>query len=155
MLVAIPSVSRTIENSRRDTFMDNTLIYVDTVRTAVLSGEMVCGGVDANAAENGDYYYVVATSTDFGSETDVQGTKDLMETVAKSSWGSVDLGGYVKLSKTLSGERTVTTYSVCLADTQGHGMNGFTLEKDMSRSKILTESAECTAPSDATVCTLK
>ena len=154
MLVAIPSVSRTIENSRRDTFMDNALIYVDTVRTAVLSGEMECGDVDANAVENGTYYFVIATSTEFGSAADVQSTTDLMETVAKSSWGSVDLGGYVSWTKGQSDERTVTTYSVCLADNQGHGMDQASLEKEMSRAKILTENAEC-PDATGTVCTLK
>lgn len=157
MLVAIPSVSRTIENSRRDTFMDNALIYVDTVRTAVLSGEMECGDVDANAVENGKYYFVIATSEEFGGAADVQSTTDLMETVAKSSWGSVDLGGYVVWEKTLSGERTVTTYSLCLADNQKHGMNAVVEEKSLSRSNILTKDAVCPAASDlgATVCTLK
>ena len=43
MMVAIPSVSRTIENSRRDTFADNALTYVNTVRNAVMADELTCG----------------------------------------------------------------------------------------------------------------
>ena len=33
MMVAIPSVSRTIENSRRDTFADVAKSYVNTIRS--------------------------------------------------------------------------------------------------------------------------
>lgn len=154
MLVAIPSVSRTIENSRRDTFMDNTLIYVDTVRTAVLSGEIVCNGIDANAAANGTYYFVINTKS---GEDGYQQTVDLMETVAKSSWQGNDISGYVEWTRDTSAsnaERTITTYSVCLEDTADHGMAEKVLEKDMSRSKVLTEGAGCPAAT-GTVCTLK
>ena len=35
MMVAIPSVSRTIENSRRDAFADLAKQYINTVRNAV------------------------------------------------------------------------------------------------------------------------
>ena len=42
MLVAIPAVSRTIENSRRDTFADNVVTYLNTVRNAVLADELKC-----------------------------------------------------------------------------------------------------------------
>ena len=146
MMVAIPSVSRTIENSRRDTFMDNALIYVDTVRTAVLSDEVTCGGVSASATANGTYYFRIDTSD--------QQTKDLMETVATSSWGGAQITGYVKWTKAASGERTTTTYSVCLADAGGHGMNAFSEESAVTRSKILTTGATCSPPS-GTVCTLK
>ena len=43
MLVAIPAVSRTIENSRRDTFADNVVTYLNTVRNMVLADELKCG----------------------------------------------------------------------------------------------------------------
>ena len=147
MMVAIPSVSRTIENSRRDTFADNALTYVNTVRNAVMADELSCGGKTASATANGTYYFVIDTSD--------QSTKDLMEKVALSSWGSAELDGYVSWTKaTNASGRTTTTYSVCLKDTGAHGFKALVSEKDVSRSKIYTEGATCPTAS-GTVCTLK
>ncbi len=42
MLVAIPAVTRTIENSRRDTFADIASEYINAVRNAVLADNIVC-----------------------------------------------------------------------------------------------------------------
>ncbi len=147
MMVAIPSVSRTIENSRRDTFADNAMTYVSTVRNAVMADEVSCGGTTASATANGTYHFVINTSQ--------QQTKDIMEKVALSSWGSAELTGYVTWTKdTASSGRTTTEYSVCLADTGAHGFKAIVPEKDVSRSKIFTEGATCpTAP--GTACTLK
>ena len=148
MMVAIPSVSRTIENSRRDTFADNALTYVNTVRNAVMADEVSCDGTTASATANGTYYFVIDTSE--------QQTKDLMEKVALSSWGSAELEGYVSWTKDTNDTtgRTVTNYSICLEDTGHHGFKALVPEKDVSRSKIFTESADC-PDATGTVCTLK
>ena len=157
MMVAIPSVSRTIENSRRDTFADNALTYVNTVRNAVMADELTCGtGANAktvSATANGTYYFAINTSD--------QATKDLMEKVALSSWGSAEITGYVQWTKSTnaSTNRTTTTYSVCLEDTGDHGFKGKSEEKDVSRTKILTTGADCTSASgfgpSGTACVLK
>ena len=157
MMVAIPSVSRTIENSRRDTFADNALTYVNTVRNAVMADELTCGtGANAktvSATANGTYYFVINTSD--------QATKDIMEKVALSSWGSAELTGYVQWTKSTNATtgRTTTTYSVCLEDTGHHGFKGKSEEKAVSRTKILTEGADCTSASgfgpSGTACVLK
>ena len=156
MMVAIPSVSRTIENSRRDTFADNALTYVNTVRNAVMADELTCGtGANAktvSATANGTYHFVINTSD--------QATKDIMEKVATSSWGGNDLKGYVKWHKTANASgRTTTTYYVRLADAQGHGIgnlaeNGTDAskkkleeEKDVSRTSVVTSGAvQATVP---------
>ena len=150
MMVAIPSVSRTIENSRRDTFADNALTYVNTVRNAVMADEISCGGVTASATANGTYYFVINTGD--------QSTKDLMEKVALSSWGSAELKGYVKWHKSSNATtgRTTTEYFVRLADTGLHGFKAEVSEKDVSRSKIYTEGAnQVMAPAAGVVCVLK
>ena len=150
MMVAIPSVSRTIENSRRDTFADNALTYVNTVRNAVMADELSCGGKTASATANGTYYFVINTSD--------QSTKDLMEKVALSSWGSAELKGYVKWHKSSNATtgRTTTEYFVRLADTGLHGFKAEVSEKDVSRSKIYTEGAnQVMAPAAGVVCVLK
>ena len=148
MMVAIPSVSRTIENSRRDTFADNAMTYISTVRNSVLSDEVTCGGVTASGTANGTYYFAI--------DTEAQQTKDIMERVATSSWGGARLTGYVKWVKTVdaSSGRTITTYYACLRDTGNHGFSEETVEKDISRSKILTAGASDCTPS-GTACTLK
>ena len=148
MLVAIPSVSRTIENSRRDTFADNAIVYINTVRNAVLADEITCDNVTASGLTAGEYYYEINTEDD--------GTKDLMEKVAVSSWGSLPLTGYVKFVKEeVSGkDRTKIDYYVCLVDTQNHGTDGEILESTMSRAKIKANDAPGCTPS-GTVCTLK
>ena len=143
MMVAIPSVSRTIENSRRDTFADNALTYVNTVRNAVMADELACGSGETtvSATPNGNYYFKINTSD--------QQTKDIMEKVALSSWGSAEITGYVTWNKSTDAttKRTTTTYSVCLEDSGDHGFNGYSLESAVSRSKILTAGAGCSAPS--------
>ena len=151
MMVAIPSVSRTIENSRRDTFADNALTYVNTVRNAVMADELNCGSTTVSATANGTYYFAI--------DTDSQQTKDIMEKVALSSWGNAKVTGYVQWTKTTnSAGRTTTIYSVCLEDTGNHGFSGYSSEKDVSRTKILTSGATCSAPSGTPApveCTLK
>ena len=151
MMVAIPSVSRTIENSRRDTFADNALTYVNTVRNAVMADELNCGSTTVSATANGTYYFAI--------DTDSQQTKDIMEKVALSSWGNAKVTGYVQWTKSAnSAGRTTTTYSVCLKDTGNHGFSGYSSEKDVSRTKILTSGATCSAPSGTPApveCTLK
>ncbi len=139
MMVAIPSVSRTIENARRDTFADVAKEYVNQVRNAVLADELNCGtGTNVQsvgATPDGVYYYEIDTTS--------TGTTDLMESGGKSSWSNAEIKGYVawkKETKTTSGTntKTTTTYATLLVDAGEHGIETFTLEKDISRSKVTT-----------------
>ena len=141
MMVAIPSVSRTIENSRRDTFADLAKQYINTVRNAVLADELTCGTGDnahsVGATPDGVYYYKIDTST--------QGTKDLMESGGKSSWSNAEIKGFVAWKKetkstggTAGNTKTTTTYATALVDAGQHGLDKFTLETDISRAKVTT-----------------
>ncbi len=140
MMVAIPSVSRTIENSRRDAFADLAKQYINTVRNAVLADELTCGtGTNAQsvgATPDGLYYYRI--------DTTAPGTKDLMESGGKSSWSNAEIQGYVAWYKkttqaTASANgKTQTTYATLLVDAGQHGLDRFTLETDISRSKVTT-----------------
>ena len=87
MMVAIPAVSRTIENSRRDTFGDVAVNYVNVVRNAALADELKCFDADATtgaaakmsgvtsghrkyaALKDGTYIFYLATSVDAYSDT--------------------------------------------------------------------------------------
>ena len=141
MMVAIPSVSRTIENSRRDTFADVAKSYVNTIRSSVLADEIECllpgttTKTSVGATPDGVYYYKIDTNTD--------GTKDLMESGGKSSWSNSDVGGYVvwtkKTGATASGDiKTRTTYAALLVDTGKHGFDALTLESDLKRANVKT-----------------
>ena len=144
MMVAIPSVSRTIENSRRDTFADVAKSYVNTIRSSVLADEIECSlpstttKTSVGATPDGVYYYKIDTNTD--------GTKDLMESGGKSSWSNSDVGGYVVWTKktgiTTAGDtKTRTTYAALLVDTGKHGFDALTLESDLKRANVKTATA--------------
>ena len=143
MMVAIPSVSRTIENSRRDTFADVAKSYVNTVRNAVLADELKCGANNVAGTPDGTYYFEIDSSASGGSN-------DLMESGGKSSWGNSDVKGYVRWDKqttpaTITGgvvtkeAVTKTKYSVNLYDSGNHGTNGEIKEENITRTNIKTD----------------
>lgn len=143
MMVAIPSVSRTIENSRRDTFADVAKSYINTIRNSVLADEIECAvpgtannaKTSVGATPDGVYYYQIDTGD--------TGTTDLMESGGKSSWSNSDVGGYVvwtkKTGATSNGDtKTRTTYAALLVDTGKHGFDSLTLESDLKRANVKT-----------------
>ena len=120
MLVAIPAVSRTIENSRRDTFADVAKEYVNTVRNAVLADELKCGDESVGATGDGTYYFKI--------DSNEQNTKDIMESGGLSSWSNARVAGFVQWVKTTTAattsaeQKVKTTYSVYLVDAGKHGI---------------------------------
>lgn len=163
LLVAIPAVSRTIENTRRDTFVDTAKSYMNALKTSVSADEVYyvdseSGSVvrePISAADSGYYYYPFTTADNDESAT------DLMEQGGKSSWGGADVRGYIAVHKTIAGdeeEPTTTTpsegddtttttpvkqktkyeYAIIIVDKNGHGTSTLTVEKSMSRSAIST-----------------
>ena len=149
MLVAIPAVSRTIENSRRDTFADIAHNYLNAVRNAVLADNIQCytngegkEAVVASATSDGTYYFVIDT------QGDAQAMKDLMESGGKSPFGNSELKGYVKWVKTTDkgkddeNKKTVTKYSMKLVDSGSHGFDTELVESQIKRSKISTKTSK-------------
>ena len=114
MLVAIPAISRTIENSRRDTFMDTAKSYMNAVKTSVAADEVKCGDEMMSAKGDG-YYYIKFNSSD------TSGT-DLMEQGGKSSWGNAQVKGIVMVQKTVVDNRNKYIYSVMMVDAVGRGI---------------------------------
>ena len=94
MLVAIPAISRTIENSRKDTFLDTVNQYVEATRTMWASDNLSCtvGGVDytSSAVPSGIYYVEVDSS----SSTVPQ----LLEKGGKSPWGNREIRGIMGIA---------------------------------------------------------
>lgn len=168
MLVAIPAVSRTIENSRRDTYADVAKTYINTVRNELLADNLECGseGISAAATGDGNYYFAI--------DSNAQSTKDIMEQGGKSSWSNARVTGYVRWNKTTvpadpedpdSLQKVRTTYYIYLVDEGSHGIdntNGLE-EKLITRAKIKTATTNSVKAGDdysshdsiGTECTLK
>ena len=131
LLVAIPAISRTIENSRRDTYMDIAKTYINTVRNSVLADEMTCGGTNVAATANGTYYFKI--------DSNEQATKDLMQSGGLSSWSNSKVGGYVQWTKTAtSDDRSTLSFSILLVDEGKHGIDTATAEESLTRSSVKT-----------------
>lgn len=148
MMVAIPAVSRTIENSRRDTFANTAKAYVDAVKNAVSTDELICnipGSATVDtlvSATPAGHSYFVNISTDTSS-TYLQQTTDLMESGGKSSWGNADVRGYVEIIKTTSSNRTTYAYNILLVDKAGRGITTLTTggEGSIKRSAVIASTA--------------
>ena len=93
MMVAIPSVTRTIENSRKDTFVDIAKSYGNAARTLWTSDNLTCNGTVSSAVDDGDYYILI-NSKEGAKET----LPVLVDQGGKSSWGNRDVNGYVRVN---------------------------------------------------------
>ena len=157
MLVAIPAVSRTIENSRRDAYMDVVKAYINTVRNAVLADELECEvdskTVSVGGVPDGTYYFKIST---VDGDPEEQQTGDIMESGGYSSWSNSDVKGYVKWVKEAhqttpasasasssneSDYKTTTTYYALLVDNGKHGLDTETEEMKITRQKIKTKTS--------------
>ena len=56
MMIAIPAMTRYIENSRKDTFLSTAKEYTNAVRNMWASDSLSCGGVSSSAVPAGTYY---------------------------------------------------------------------------------------------------
>ena len=100
MMVAIPAVTRTIENSRRDTFVDTVGQYVNALRNALLADNIECYNVEtgkwsiASASPAGTYYFPICTEGSFCGVTEgvdaKPGSDDATESNTISEDGSED-----------------------------------------------------------------
>ena len=144
MLVAIPAVSRTIENSRRDTYKDLVKTYISTVRNAVIADELDCNGKSVGSTTAGQYYFVMGTNSSDFNNVRVNQTKDLMESGGKSSWGNNDVIGMVAWVKEANSGATdgfKTTYYAFMVDSANHGLDQLLEENSIVRSSILTHTS--------------
>ena len=134
MLVAIPAVSRTIENTRKDTFVDTAKQYVNAAKTMWTADMLECHEGDvtkwvyaSGVASDHHYYIPIETNTDNQVSGVVYPT--LLDNGGKSAWGNRDVTGYVviyvKADKvtTSRGEEDYRkiSYGICLSDSI-HGL---------------------------------
>lgn len=171
MMVAIPAVSRTIANSRRDTFADIVLEYINSARNMYVGDNIKCyvgkKWVPASAAPKGVYYIPICTDNTEGENTycesitldegsfdkdDIyQSTIALLEKGGKSSFGSAEMRGYVRIEKTSiestdeKGNKMVNSkeeYSALFIDAGRHGFATPKKEEEIDRSAVNPELGE-------------
>ncbi len=95
MMVAIPAITRTIENSRKDTFVDIAKSYVNSARNLWTADGLTCEGDVSSAVDDGDYYILINTADSARDHLPV-----LLDQGGKSSWGDRDVNGYVRVNVT-------------------------------------------------------
>ena len=120
MMVAIPSVTRTIENSRKDTFVDIAKSYANAARTQWTADGLMCKNaagdtVVSSATDDGDYFVLIDTKNSANYPV-------LVDQGGKSSWGNRDVQGYVRINVTTTAAtataepRRNTKFYVTLSD---------------------------------------
>lgn len=156
MIVGIPAVQRTINNSRRDTFVDTAKEYANAVKTAWAADDIQCGSVTSGSISTGTEYILFSTTTDENKFTVLDTNKSaaknnkdaLIQSGGKSSWGNGDVAGYIKVD--LSG--TNPKYLIAIVDEKNHGF-AETDSDNIPRTAVL-DNASLTLPSGVTYCTV-
>ena len=137
MMVAIPSISRVIENSRKDTFVDIAKSYANAAKTLWTADTLTCEGTVASAVDDGDYYILINTKESARTMLPV-----LVDQGGKSSWGNRDVNGYVRVHvETVTdnnGEpKRTTTFYVSLSDgTHGLIDNGSMTSDNLKKGNV-------------------
>ena len=137
MMVAIPSISRVIENSRKDTFVDIAKSYANVAKTLWTADTLTCEGTVASAVDDGDYYILINTKESARAILPV-----LVDQGGKSSWGNRDVNGYVRVHvETVTdnnGEpKRTTTFYVSLSDgTHGLIDNGSMTSDNLKKGNV-------------------
>ncbi len=110
MMVAIPAITRTIENSRKDTFIDIAKAYANAVRNLWTTDAMQCGSSNsyASAMDDGDYYILIDTAD--------ENRLSVLDQGGKSSWGNRNVKGYVRVNISTVGDKKITKFYVALSD---------------------------------------
>ena len=169
MMVAIPSVTRTIANSRRDTFADIALRYIDSARNMYVGDNIKCNvngkWTPASAAPQGVYYIPICTdgtegdncasitipNPDTTKDPDTFDVKQIADTTAallekggKSSFGSAEMRGYIRIEKTSittedGGKVSKENYSALFVDSGLHGFATPVSEENIDRSVVNAE----------------
>ena len=148
MMVAIPAMTRYIENSRKDTFLSTAKEYVNAARNMWSSDSLKCNTGDtanprivSSGVDAGDWYILIDTKNQ-------SNMVNLLDQGGKSSWGNRDLKGYVRVhitevsdASTGSTERK-TQYYIALSDNT-HGItDNFTIASGQTVGTGGTEADE-------------
>ena len=157
MLILIPSVSRIIENSRKNTFLSTAKNYANAVRDEWAADNLYCsrgsgtGAVTNKLASslNTGQFYIYVQSEDVGgasaqlpsaysngtAQNALSNFEQLINSGGRSSWGNNEIYGYVRVHVHESdAENAVTDENKLIGN--------------LIRSDVKTTGAEPTAPQD-------
>ena len=87
MIVAIPAVTRTIENTRKSSFVTTAQNYVNGAKNLWASDNLKCGDYVSSAVAEGYYYIPVDSKSD--------NVPHLLESGGESSWGGRHMRGHI------------------------------------------------------------
>lgn len=149
MMVAIPAVSRTIENTRKDSFVNTAKNYANAALTQWTADGFSCGddNITSSAVAPGTYYIQINTKDADAPE--------LLQQGGKSPWGNRDVKGYVKVSVTTgTGDKRIEKFYVHIAD-GAHAIDVTTSEPEYSalvRGNVTAKTTYPAIPSGAVTC---
>ena len=135
LLVAIPAISKVIENSRKDAFVNISAKYIDAVRNSVMSDSIECvpvGGGEkliASALPAGTYNLRIDTTN--------EETPSLVEKGGKSPFGGAPLYGYVVFIIDPESNKSAEYY-IALTDSSNHGYLELYKEGSLRRANVKT-----------------
>ena len=151
MLILIPSVSRIIENSRKNTFLSTAKNYANAVRDEWAADNLYCSGGPTNvenklasSLNTGNFYVFIQSdqsdtfklSDKYNSESDSNAKSNFTQLInsgGRSSWGNNEIIGYVRVNvhaadATATGtgiptdKQMIYDYYVELIDSAQHGI---------------------------------
>ena len=111
MVVAIPAVTRTIENTRKDTYLSTAKQYVNQVKTLWAADGLKCNGSsvgNTSAIAPGNYYITTDSLND-----------NILEEGGKSPWKK-ETAGVVYVHRVADGDTYKNDYSIYLVDASGN-----------------------------------
>lgn len=159
MIVAIPAVSRTIENSRRNTFLSTAKTYTNAGKEAYAADNVKLNSDKSSATilADGNCFAIRIQTTKQTDPSTTEGraysnAQELVNQGGLSSWGNADVSGWlvgaVGVSKgTDNQNRQVVEWYVNLIDAAGHGINfggsnGTTPVDKLTRADVFPSSAK-------------
>ena len=148
MMVAIPAVSRTIENTRKDSFVNTAKNYANAALTQWTADGFSCGGITSSAVDTGKDYYIKIDTTDSSAP-------ELLQQGGKSPWGNRDVAGWVKVVvSTGSGDKRIEKFYVNIGDS-AHAIKADKEYSTLVRGDVTSIAKEADNPSipdGATTC---
>ncbi len=134
MIVAVPAVTKYINNSKKDTFYNTASAYITSARYMLLNDEYTC---QAPSSANESVYINI-------DQIDLDNEK------SKSPYNAdFDTASYVQVTSNAEGK---LTYSIVLRDERNNGTSGKVKENDLARNKIKSGITAVTPAATGTKC---
>jgi len=149
MFAAIPAINRTIENARKDTYIELAQSYGQATETLWRADRLKCnvGGenIVSSALPDYDDYLVWIDATD-------SSTVQLLQQGGKSPWGNRSVAGYVRIIKDEEDTHFIVELSdgTHTVDWTGDENNGSYME-DLTRADVYNSTASLTKQDVANV----